>query len=321
MQEFVRSGIPVYATEDLVRRVQGANRLIAIPKGIDVMHIHCMDYMPKVEELASNVGLPCVFTLHGRFALPLLHGQLVCVSHEIAQLQPPAADVHVIYNGVDPEEFRYRELPARKRVVIIRVCRPERCADYFMDAMDRVLGRQPNAELWIVGEDRVSTERVRYLGVRGDIAALLQGADVFAYAPRPDNGGHDLCVLEAMAVGVPPVVTNVPSVAASVSHLHDGVLVPFGQAGAFAEAVEHLIMDKRLRTTLARNARDTILKRFNIKNIARRYERLYKIAVEGNPSRFCCSPWYKARPAGGHVQILQPNIRYRRICENISPLH
>src|SRR5437667_12608897 len=104
--------------------------------------------------------------------------------------------------------------------------------------MVRVLARQPNTELWIVGEDGASTERIKYLGVRNDIPALLQSADIFAYAPLPnDYGAHDLCVLEAMAVGRPPVVTNVPCVYESVSHLHDGLLVPFGNVNGFANAV------------------------------------------------------------------------------------
>ena len=58
--------------------------------------------------------------------------------------------------------------------------------------------------------------RIQALGDRHDVAELLASADIFAYAPWPHEGTRDLVVLEAMATGLPCVVSDVPCVRESV---------------------------------------------------------------------------------------------------------
>ncbi len=83
-----------------------------------------------------------------------------------------------------------------------------------------------------------------------------------------------------MSTGVPSVVTDVPSVNESITHMHDGLLVSFGDINAFSQAVNYLIEDKKTRQLLAFNARDTVSKKFNIKEKANLYDSLYqKIAT------------------------------------------
>ncbi|MGH9598848.1 MAG: glycosyltransferase family 4 protein, partial [Terracidiphilus sp.] len=167
--------------------------------------------------------------------------------------------------------------------IIIRVCRPGRCVPWFWDSMRPVLSRHPHAELWIVGEDGDSENGVRFFGTRADIPDLLRQADIFAYAPLPDQGSHDLCVLEAMASGVPSVVTDVPAVSPSVRHMRDGILVPFGDVAGFASAVERLIEDSALRSTLARNARAAAEQHFSLNRLAADYLSAYRDAVDAPP--------------------------------------
>lgn len=226
---FRRAGITCLSTRDVVGR-PGATR-----DQFSLLHIHCGAYEPAAHRAARRLGIPSLATLHTHTSLPELDCPLVCVAPHTAAIQDPLNRVRVIPNAVDTAEFAPGPPAVREKIVIMRVCRPGRCAPWFWDAMRRVLDRHANTELWIVGEkgrpDQElggSGSAVRFFGMRADVPDLLRQADIFAYAPFPDMGSHDLCVLEAMASGVPPVVTDVDSVRQSVRHLQDGILVPFG---------------------------------------------------------------------------------------------
>lgn len=277
LQEFRRAGIPCLDTLSVLGEPDSTRGRFSL------LHIHCGTYEPAAHRAASRLGIPSIATLHSHARLPELDCPLVCVAEHTAAIQDPLNRVRVIPNAVDTAEFSPRPTEARDRIVIMRVCRPDRCAPWFLDAMHHVLERHANAELWIVGEDGPSTVRVRFLGSRGDVRDLLRHADIFAYAPFPDSGSHDLCVLEAMATGIPTVVTDVPAVRQSVQHMKDGLLVPFGDREGFAAAVERLIQDPALRADLARNARASTETRFSLDRLAADYLRAYRDALEAPP--------------------------------------
>src|SRR5205823_2171125 len=123
----------------------------------------------------------------------------------------------------------------RDEVVLTRICRPSRCALYFWEAMHQVLDRYPQAQLWIVGSTGstpATSERVRFLGVRRDIGAILAETDLFVYTPYPGVGSLDLSVVEASAAGVPSVVSDVVAVRECVFEGENGFRTPFGDADA-----------------------------------------------------------------------------------------
>jgi hypothetical protein len=68
-----------------------------------------------------------------------------------------------------------------------------------------------------------------------------------------------------------------------VQHLKNGLLVPFGNVEAFAEAVERLIQDPALRAELARNARAAAETHFSLDRVAADYLRAYRDAIEIPP--------------------------------------
>src|SRR5205823_742790 len=108
-------------------------------------------------------------------------------------------------------------------------------------------------------------------------------ADIFAYAPFPDGGAHDICVLEAMSSGLPVVVTDVSSVNESVTHLKDGILVPFDDAEGFSAAVERLIVDESLRREMGHGARRTAEELFSLLRLRANYLLAYDDALRAPP--------------------------------------
>jgi glycosyltransferase involved in cell wall biosynthesis len=185
-----------------------------------------------------------------------------------------------VRNGRDPAVFRPNP-PARARirdalgvpndrVVIIAVSRlvwhkgyPELAA-----AMRSV----PSAELWVVGE-RLDSDRgadmaallrgaglgyrLRMLGYRTDIPALLAAADIFTLPSRFE--GLPMSVIEAMLTGLPVVATNVRGPAEQVIDGVTGLQVPPGDPTALGSALGRLVRDPDLRARMGKAGRQRAL--------------------------------------------------------------
>jgi glycosyltransferase involved in cell wall biosynthesis len=189
-----------------------------------------------------------------------------------------------VRNGRDPAVFR-PDLSARERirgelgvpedrVVIIAVSRlvwhkgyPELAA-----AMRLV----PEAELWVAGE-RLDSDRgadmaallrsaglgcrLRMLGYRADIPALLAAADIFTLPSRFE--GLPMSVIEAMLTGLPVVATNVRGPAEQVVDEVTGLSVPAGDQVALGSALGRLVRDPDLRARMGQAGRQRALERYD----------------------------------------------------------
>jgi glycosyltransferase involved in cell wall biosynthesis len=82
---------------------------------------------------------------------------------------------------------------------------------------------------------------------------LLASADAFVLPSH--NEGLPMAMLEAMAWGLPPIVTPVGSIAEVVQHERNGLLTPPGDVDALARAMERLAADRELRLRLGAAAR------------------------------------------------------------------
>ncbi|WP_428490249.1 glycosyltransferase family 4 protein [Rhodopila sp.] len=181
-----------------------------------------------------------------------------------------------VRNGRDPAVFhpdpstrartRGKLGVATDRAVIIAVSRlvwhkgyPELAA-----AMRSV----PEAELWVVGE-RLDSDRgvdvaavlqaaglgsrLRMLGYRTDVAALLAAADIFTLPSRFE--GLPMSVIEAMLTGLPVVATNVRGPAEQVVNEVTGLAVPPGDPAALGSALRRLVREPDLRARMGQAGR------------------------------------------------------------------
>jgi glycosyltransferase involved in cell wall biosynthesis len=202
---------------------------------------------------------------------------VVCVSHGSAdsarELGVPPQRVSIAHSGIDPEEV-VRQARSSPPEVIVRKDRPVllSCAelsahkghDLLLRALAAVRERGYDAQLVILGEgpERDSLERLAAdLGIAGSV--LLPGfvrnpypemvaADLFCLASRSEAWG--LCLLEAMALGVPTVATDAegggPRILLDGGRL--GALVPPESVEALTEAiVRHLQQPEELRSRAA----------------------------------------------------------------------
>jgi glycosyltransferase involved in cell wall biosynthesis len=177
--------------------------------------------------------------------------------------------------GVDSSRFHpgYRSNDYRRScdcgpddVLVTYVGRlaPEKGLDVLLDAWYRLGDRRRGARLAFVGRGLMEPEiRRRALpGVfikefrRGAaLAEAYASADVFAFPSGTETFGNVL--LEAMASHLAPVAVADGGLVDYAEHGRNALLVPPGDAQAFAEALGRLIGDPQLRRRLAQAGRHT----------------------------------------------------------------
>jgi glycosyltransferase involved in cell wall biosynthesis len=186
-----------------------------------------------------------------------------------------------IYNGVDPRRFSPRASPraAGGEVLIATVAHliPQKGVDHLLRALAQmrqrvrlqVIGDGPEApRLGALAAELGIGERVQLLGLRDDVAEVLQAADVFVH-PAIWSEAFGLTIAEAMAAGLPVVASRVGGIPELVTHGETGLLVPPGDAGALAGALDLLAADGQERARLGANARRRVLERFDLQTSVR----------------------------------------------------
>ena len=203
----------------------------------------------------------------------------------------PPCGIHVIPNFVDLEEFRPAEKKAELATAIHisnfrRVKRVPWLVDAFADALTTLRARGQDAELVLVGEgpqlgearrvarERDVSDRVRFLGLRSDLAELLAPADLFCLASTEESFG--LSALEAMSAGTAVLGTRVGGVAEVVTDGTTGVLVDPEDRAAYASEMARLLGDRQGAARLGVAARDRAVARFDRRKVVEEYESLYR---------------------------------------------
>lgn len=97
-------------------------------------------------------------------------------------------------------------------------------------------------------------ESFRLLGWRDDVADLYCAADIFIFSSYRE--GLPIAPIEAMASGLPVVLSDIPGCREEVEHEESGLLFPTGDAQALAAALAKLLEEPRRRQALGEAARE-----------------------------------------------------------------
>lgn len=205
----------------------------------------------------------------------------------------PGGRIAVVCNGVDVGRLD-RALsavpgaPAGPGTTVVTVGRliPIKDQAALLTAFASLAG--PDDRLLVIGEGplRPELERLaRALGIadrvqmpgllaRDEVYRMLARADVYVSASHGE--GLPLSVLEALAAGLPTVLTDIPP-HRELAQANDAVrLVPVGDAVALAESMEHLVrMPAADRTALGRRGRQPVVDRFSVEAMNLGYRNLY----------------------------------------------
>jgi glycosyltransferase involved in cell wall biosynthesis len=102
-----------------------------------------------------------------------------------------------------------------------------------------------------------------------------------------DNGDRDgipNVLIEAMAMRVPVISTEVSGIPELVEHMENGILVPEKNSTALADAIELLLSHPDLRSRFAEKGRAKVVKQFTLENNVRIVQTLLKGVAEGRPA-------------------------------------
>lgn len=213
------------------------------------------------------------------------------------------ARIDVVPWGPDADVFRpeARDPALRKRLIgdagALVVCTRAWWPQYGLADLLRAFARRPfDARLVLLGEgpEGPALRRLsRRLGIEPevefvgrvdhrDIPAYVGSADLMVSPARSDTVSVSL--LEGMACGLGVVATDVGGTSEFVRDWESGLLVPPGEPGRIADALERLIADPALRRRLGEEARKTILGSADWSAKWREVERVYGRAA-GTRSR------------------------------------
>jgi glycosyltransferase involved in cell wall biosynthesis len=111
------------------------------------------------------------------------------------------------------------------------------------------------------------------LGEKDEIPAWLAAFDLYCLPSLWE--GLPNALLEAMALGLPAVASNVDGVPEAVTDGKDGLLVPPAQPAALARALRTLADDAARRAALGAAAKATVSERFTLRRMIAEYEHAY----------------------------------------------
>ncbi len=207
--------------------------------------------------------------------------------------------ISVIYNSVDLSRFSPRnDESARKEsrrrwglpveaLIVGGVGRLHYQKNFplFLQVAAEVCAQLPQVIFAIAGEgpERAALEglsrqlgiadRVRFLGFVKEMPELYQGLDLLLLTSHFE--GTPLTVLEAMAMGVPVVASQVDGVAEVLEGSRDGILVPPGRRDLFVQEVCRVLQDQDLRQRLSRAGQEKARQHFSAEAMVRQVEALY----------------------------------------------
>jgi glycosyltransferase involved in cell wall biosynthesis len=185
------------------------------------------------------------------------------IAHHILAAGWPKERVHYLPNFVAAEKaaplprVSLATPPGVPLALALGRLHPNKAFEILLDAVAQV----PKLYLWLAGEGeerpalerRIASlgigDRVRLLGWREDVAALLAAADMLVSSSRHEPLGN--VVIEAWAAGVPVVATASAGPGALLKDDETGLLVPVEDAPALGAALARLAGDKSLRQALA----------------------------------------------------------------------
>ncbi|MHB8095867.1 MAG: glycosyltransferase family 4 protein [Candidatus Aminicenantales bacterium] len=199
------------------------------------------------------------------------------------KLAPPEK-THLIRNGVDPAipavasdlGKKREELGALGKPLVVAVSRLHRQKGvaYLLKAVPFISRELPAAKVAIAGggplQEAMAAE-IRRLGIgdaalllgeRADAREILAAADVFVLPSLWE--GLPYVLVEAAALGMPIVATDIEGVREVIRSGATGILVPAKNPAALAAAVILLLGDRDLAHKLGENARREIPGRFSV---------------------------------------------------------
>ena len=281
--------------------------------GLTHVHIHSCANAAHLGALGHVLGgLDYSLTLHGDMAVygtdhaaKMREARFVSavtrpLQRSLEEGIGPGRPYPVIWMGVDTDRFRppadrrRRDPSAPLRALTVARLNAKKGHVFFLRAMARLRSEGIDIEYQIAGDGPARGEieaevarlglgdRVTLLGSVSEagVLGLLQGTDIAALTSFGMGEAAPVSVMEAMACGVPCIVSIIGGTPDMITDRHDGMLVPQEDVDAIAAALAALAGDPSLLSEMSRNARATAIEKFDHRvNAMRLHQAIRETAV------------------------------------------
>jgi glycosyltransferase involved in cell wall biosynthesis len=225
--------------------------------------------------------------------------RIVCVAEAVRRdLLPEVRDpakLVTIYKGHDlawyadvrPAARDALGLPATAPLVVcVANNRPRKGVPVLIEAAG-LLAAECDAHFLLVGRGMTSPEirkriaetgragRFHCFDFRSDVLAIVAACDI-AVLPSLRREGLPKTVVEAMALGIAPIVTDTGGSAELVVDGESGLVVPPGDAAALAAAIESLCVDRERARAMGAAARLRLGTAFRVEDAVAAHLRMYR---------------------------------------------
>lgn len=216
----------------------------------------------------------------------------------------PSDLISVIHNGIDTATWSRCKvnLSMRHALGLINAfpiigyvgrVSPEKDVENWLRAAAVVTREYPTAQFVIVGEGRDDgllnqlknlaealgiAGQVHFLGYREDLPSIYATFDLFFLSSRREGICNSL--LEAMAMGVPIVATDVGGTKELIADGQTGYLLSAGDVEGMARVLLALVRDESLRKNVGSAGRKHIEEKFSFVSRLRRIETLYERIID-----------------------------------------
>jgi len=293
------------------RAVRDLARLIRSER-IALVHSHLYHANLYGRIAAWLAGVPAVATVHNVYTRSKLHRRLLnrFLSRRSARVIAVSGEVRddlvgrdgidprrvaTIHNGIDlgrVESALTRE-QARARLGIpenaiaigcIGRLEEQKGHRFLLEACARLA----DIRLLVAGDGRLRQDlesqaaalgiasRTAFLGARSDVADILRALDISVMPSLWE--GLSIAMLEAMAAGLPLVISDVSGVAQAFGEEDCGIRVPPRDVAALARAIQDLAQSPERRRKLGEAGRRRVRAEFDIEVMIRRLTAVYEDA-------------------------------------------
>ena len=281
------------------------------PRARIVLHMHC-EWLTQLDRTVIEPRLREV---------DLVLGCSEYITEKIRRGFPELADrCQTVFNGVDVPRFSANHSngatrPAgEKRLLFVGRITPEKGLHVLLEALEKVLEREPHVRLEIVGPESLTAkpflvgcsedarvaalesfyegsyltrlrEQAAARGLDGHISFTgfvpharlpehYHAADLLVNPSFSESFGMSL--IEAMAGELPVVATRVGGMTGIVEQGKTGFLVEPGDAAALADAILRILSDNHLREEMKKAARERAVRLFSWDGVAESLLARYK---------------------------------------------
>jgi lipopolysaccharide heptosyltransferase II len=291
---------------NIIKMSKRLTEIIRIEK-IDIVHARSRVPAWIAYIACYKTGCKFITTCHGYysnhfFSRVMGWGRKVIVAshvigrHMIDDFNVADEKIKYIPRGVDLDYFTFNPSYLRQRshftIAIIGRLTPIKGHIYFLKAISRIIRSIPKVKVFIVGDPSPGKQGyksqlqllirqlgisnyVEFLGRCNNIPDLLANVDVVVLPSTvPEAFGR--AIIEAQAVGVAVVASNIGGISEVIDDKETGLLVPAKDVEALAEAMLRLKQDKQLVVNLVQKARQKIERTYSLNQMAEKTIEVYE---------------------------------------------